>query len=125
MYHRKINGITLELFDENYVQVLALEEYYQQNLFQIKVRGQITAETAHDFEDEIIAAVSVCPKIELDFSEVRHMSGFAQGVLLSVQNTLDKIENSDMKIINVNEDVMREFQKTCLTELLQVFPAKE
>ena len=55
-------------------------------------------EVSHDFEDEIMAAFSVCGNIKIDLSETTHISSLAMKALLSVQQIIDDILNELYKI---------------------------
>ena len=65
MNTRRINGDTLEILNGENV-ITSLSEKLIDNKMHIVVSGEIKNEVAHEFEDELMAAFSVCNVVKVD-----------------------------------------------------------
>ena len=117
---RRMNNGVLEICDENNVPILAISEELTDGTMKIKLSGEIKNEVAHEFEDEIMAALSVCKRLELDLAEVSYIASMALKSLLSVQQMIDEIDNSCMVLTNVSREVMDIFKESGFSEILEI-----
>ena len=66
MKTRRMNNNVLEICDESNNVILSIaEEVKEDNTMFISLRGEIVNEVAHEFEDEVMAALSVCKKLKI------------------------------------------------------------
>lgn len=117
MKKRRINNGTLEIFDSENNVILSLTEKMEDEIFTIELAGRIVTEAAHDFEDELMAAITFCNKIALDFEQVTHISSMGLNTLLSLQKIMDEDKNSELRIYNVNNEVFEEFKEVGFQDL--------
>ena len=115
-----MNNNVLEICDEDSKVILAIVEELVDGKLKITLSGEIKNEVAHEFEDEVMAALSVCPKLIIDFSKVTYIASFALKSLLSVQQMIDEIDNSSMVLIHVSKEVMSIFKESGFSEILMI-----
>lgn len=117
---RRMNNNVLEICDEDENVILAIAEELVDGKLKITLSGEIKNEIAHEFEDEVMAALSVCPSLIIDFSKVTYIASFALKSLLSVQQMIDEMDNSSMVLIHVSEEVMSIFKESGFSEILMI-----
>lgn len=120
MKYRRMNNDILEICDKDNNVIMSISEKFEDGVLTIKVSGQIRNEVAHDFEDEVMAGLSVCKNVILDFSGVNYIASVALNSLLSAQNIVDDNENAYMKIVNVGSDVMEVFEQSGFSDILMI-----
>lgn len=117
---RRMNNNVLEICDEEAKVILAIAEELVDGKLKITLSGEIKNEVAHEFEDEVMAALSVCHNLIIDFSKVTYIASFALKSLLSVQQMIDEIDNSSMVLIHVSKEVMSTFKESGFSEILMI-----
>ena len=117
---RRMNNNVLEICNEDSNVILAIAEELVDGKLKITLSGEIKNEVAHEFEDEVMAAFSVCPNLIIDFSKVTYIASFALKSLLSVQQMIDEIDNSSMVLIHVSKEVMSIFKESGFSEILMI-----
>lgn len=121
MKMRRMNNNVLEICDENSNIVLSITENISEGeTMIITLTGEIRNEVAYEFEDEVMAALSVCKKIELDFEKVSYIASMALKSLLSIQRMIDEIENSSMVLTHVSSEVMTILKETGFSDILEI-----
>jgi anti-anti-sigma factor len=115
---RVINGKILEIQNTAGDMILSFDEELLDEVMHIKVAGEVKNEVSHDFEDEIMAAFSVCSRIKIDLSNVTHMSSLAMRALLSVQQIIDDIPNASMVISAVSPTAREMFEESGFIDIL-------
>ena len=85
MKTRRMNNNVLEICDENNEVILSIEEKAIENGLEIYLKGEIKNEVSHEFEDEVMAALSVCSKLIINFEKVTYIASMALKSLLSIQ----------------------------------------
>ena len=113
------NGI-LEICDQNENVLMSIAESLQGNSMLIQVSGEIRNQVAHEFEDEIMAAFSVCPNIRIDLKETTYIASFALRALLAMQQIVDATEYASMVICNLSKPVREVFEQTGFVDILCV-----
>ena len=116
---RRMNGDTLEILDGDNL-VLSLSEKLVDNAMHIAVSGEIKNAVAHDFEDELMAAISVCNVIKLDLSKVTYMASIAMRALLSVQQIVDENDKASLIITKVSPEVKEMFETSGFIDILNI-----
>lgn len=121
MKTRRVDHHVLEICDDHNTVVFSIaEEMKNENTMRIQLAGEITNDVAHEFEDEVMAALSVCPKIELDFAKVSYIASMALKALLSIQQIMDEMENSQMVLTHVPQKVMDILKETGFCDILWI-----
>ncbi len=121
MKTRRMNNNVLEICDENGTAILSIEESLSdEGSMIIKISGEIGNEVAHEFEDEVMAALSVCKNLVLDLEKVSYIASMALKSLLSVQQMIDEIENSSMVLSRVSPEVMNIFKESGFSDILAI-----
>ncbi|MGO5165468.1 MULTISPECIES: STAS domain-containing protein [unclassified Candidatus Paralachnospira] len=111
-----VDGVLEILLDGT--RVLCIREQMKDDIFYMEAEGEIRNEVAHEFEDELMAAVSVCRKIRLDLSKITYLASGALRSLLSVQQIIDEQEGAEMILVHVSEPVMEALKESGFDEIL-------
>ena len=111
-----VDGVLEILLDGT--RVLCIREQMKNDIFYMEAEGEIRNEVAHEFEDELMAAVSVCRKIRLDLSKITYLASGALRSLLSVQQIIDEQEGAEMILVHVSEPVMEALKESGFDEIL-------
>lgn len=119
MNTRRMNGDTLEILNGDAV-VLSVCEKLEENEMHIAVAGEIKNEVAHEFEDELMAAFSVCNTVRLDLSQVTYIASLAMRALLSVQQIIDENDASSLVITKLSAEVREMFETSGFLDILNV-----
>lgn len=118
---RQINNNVLEICNEKNQLILSIaEELLSNGVMSIVLEGEITNEVAHEFEDEVMAALSVCKNLELNFEKVTYIASIALKSLLSVQQMIDDIDESSMILKSISPEVMGILKETGFSDILQI-----
>ena len=120
MKTRRMNNNVLEICDENNNVILSIAESMADDVLLITVAGQIKNEVAHEFEDEVMAALSVCPKITLNLEKVTYIASMAMRSLLSAQQVIDEIDGASMTLVKVSQEVMETLKESGFSEILTI-----
>ncbi len=117
---RRMNGKVLEICDEKENLIMSVAESLKNNVISISVSGEIRNDVAHEFEDEVMAAFSVCPVIEIDLSQATYIASLALKALLSVQQIVDETDGTSMTVLNLSPEVKRIFEESGFIDILCV-----
>lgn len=116
---RRISGDTLEILNGETVIVSLSEKLVNQEMH-IAVCGEIKNEVAHEFEDELMAAFSVCNVVRLDLSKVSYIASIAMRALLSVQQIIDENEAAALIIVGMSSEVKETFDASGFLDILTI-----
>lgn len=116
---RRMNGNTLEILNDETL-LISLSEKLVDNEMHISVSGELRNEVAHEFEDELMAAFSVCNVVKLDLSEVTYIASIAMRALLSVQQIVDENDNGAFVITGISSQVKEVFESSGFLDILDV-----
>lgn len=119
MNSRTVKGNTLEIRSEH-GHILQITEEMAEGTMYIKIAGEIVNECAHDFEDELMAAFSVCNQIKLDLSGITYIASIALRTLLSVQQIVDEHEGASLILTELSPEVHRVFEESGFMEILEI-----
>lgn len=119
MNTRRMNGDTLEILDGENV-IMSLSEKLIDNEMHIAVSGEIKNEVAHGFEDELMAAFSVCNVVKVDMSKVTYIASIAMRALLSVQQIIDENDNASLVITSISPEVKEVFETSGFIDILDI-----
>lgn len=117
---RRMNGKVLEICDEKENLIMSVAESLKNSVISISVSGEIRNDVAHEFEDEVMAAFSVCPVIEIDLSQTTYIASLALKALLSVQQIVDETDGTSMTVLNLSPEVKRIFEESGFIDILCV-----
>lgn len=116
---RRVNGNTLEVLNGETV-VIALSEKLVDGVMHIAVSGELKNEVAHEFEDELMAAFSVCNAVRLDLSGVTYIASIAMRALLSVQQIVDENADASFVVTKLSDEVRETFEESGFTDILNI-----
>ncbi len=119
MNKRRMNGNVLEIVNDDGV-IIALSETMVDKEMHITVSGKLKNEVAHEFEDELMAAFSVCDVVKLDLSNVTYIASIAMRALLSVQQIIDENDKLSLVINNLSKEVKELFEESGFIDLLEI-----
>ncbi len=88
------------------------------NTLTLAVEGRLDTTTAPGFESEITSSIDGITSLILDFKNLQYVSSAGLRVILSAQKTMNK--QGEMKIVNVNEEIMSVFEITGFTDILTI-----
>lgn len=120
MSKRMIENDCLILSDDNAGKILTIREVFDEDRVTLSLAGNINMSVAHDFEDELTAAATVCSKIIVDFSDVDVISSAGIKALLMVQRILDKREDSMLKLKAMKPSVYEMFDDMGFVDLFEI-----
>ncbi len=119
MTTRRMNGDSLEILSGGKV-VMSVSEKMIGNEMHIGISGELLNDVAHEFEDELFAAFSVCSNIRLDLSATSYIASLAMRSLLAVQQIVDEKDGASLVISGVSGMVREIFEDAGFTEILTV-----
>lgn len=119
MNTRRMNGDTLEILSDDEL-IVSLTEKYIDNVMYITVSGEIRNGVAHEFEDELMAAFSVCNIVKLDLSKVTYIASIAMRALLSVQQIIDENIDASLVITAMSSEVREMFETSGFLDILNI-----
>ncbi len=120
MSKRSVENDSLIIRDENGKKLLSMQERYEDGVMNIRLDGNVTMNVAHDFEDELMAATTVCSRIVIDFSGVDVLVSPGLKTLLAVQKRLDEYPNASLCLKGIRPSVMDIFEETGFSELFEI-----
>ena len=118
MNQRRMNNGVLEILDKDDQVIMAIREVAENGGMTIAVAGKIRNDVAHDFEDELMAVVSVCPRLLIDMSKTEYIAGMALRSLLFVQQNIDNM-NGEMRC-KISSQIKPDFEEAGLMEILNI-----
>ena len=119
MYQRRMNDGVLEIVDSADQVVMAIKETVEDQVMTIAVSGTVKNDVAHDFEDELMAAVTVCSRLVIDMSETEYVASLALRNLLSVQQMMDNMDDAEMKI-RISKEIKPIFEESGFIDILSI-----
>ena len=119
MNQRRMNNGALEILDGNQQVIMAIREIADGRGMTITVSGKIKNDIAHDFEDELMAALSVCPKLRIDMSKTDYIASLALRGLLSVQQMIDNMDGAEMQI-RISPAIRPVFEESGFFDILNI-----
>lgn len=122
MRKRRVNNSNIEICDGNNNVILTISESAdtENQIAKMKLIGKLSNETAHDFEDEIMALFSVISHIELDLSETVYIASMALRVLLSMQQFVDEADDAWLHITGISSEVRTVLEETGFDDILDI-----
>lgn len=84
----------------------------------LRISGRVDTKTAPQLEEVISNSLDGVKLLIMDFEEVEYISSAGLRVLLIAQKTMNK--QGDMKVNNVNTDIMEIFEVTGFSDILTI-----
>ena len=84
----------------------------------IKVIGRLDAGSAPELSKELTTALDGVTDLTFDFAELKYIASAGLRVLLKAQKKVS--ENGTMRVINAVPEVMRIFETTGFTDILNI-----
>ena len=97
-----------------------LGESFLDGIMTLQLKGSVNLYVYYEFEDELMAVLSVCDKIILDFSETEHISSDGLKMLLQMQQIIDQRKNAFLLLKHLNGEVLETFQETGFWDLFEI-----
>ena len=119
MIKRHINNGVLEILSDDTV-LMSLTEVLEDGGMHISISGELRNEVAHEFEDELMAAFSVCKRLHLDLSKTVYIASFAMKALLSVQQIVDEYDDAGLLITGMSPAVKKAFDEAGFLDILNI-----
>ena len=119
MKRRKIMDGDLKVYDDHKL-LFTLSEIISDDVMLISLSGKLSNLVASEFEDEVMAALTVCHKLRLDFSGVTYIASGVLRVLLSAQQVIDSIEGAEMVLAGVTGEVMTTLHEAGFDDILEI-----
>lgn len=116
---REIEGDTITYFS-NQKKIFWIKETLNEDSVNVFIGGELLSETTHEFQDEIMALVSVGMDIIIDLSDVTYIAASYMQALLKIQISIDQNGKGNMKLKNLPLPIQSDFDKTGITELLWI-----
>ncbi len=120
MGKRIVENDTLIIVGENGEKLLSITEIMKENTVFLMPKGSINMTVAHDFEDELTAAATICNHIIVDFSGVDVISSTGIKALLMVQRILDKRADSMLRLKAMKPEVYEMFDDMGFVDLFEI-----
>jgi len=84
------------------------------------VSGDIKSEVAHEFEDELMAALTTGNPVVVDFAEVDYISSAGLRALLSAQQMVDELSKSKFCVRSLTKGVTDIFESNGFMDLIEI-----
>lgn len=84
----------------------------------LRIEGRLDTMTAPQLEEEISSSIDGVTLLLFDFEKLEYVSSAGLRVILAAQKIMNK--QGEMKILNVNEEVMEVFEITGFTDILTI-----
>ncbi len=117
---RVVKGDSLIIIDKNDRVLLSMQEDIREQEALIVLKGEITFQVAHEFEDELTSVASICNFVTVDLSGVTFISSAGLKILLSVQQVMEKKKNSSFQLKALSSQLTSIFQDTGFAELFEI-----
>jgi anti-sigma B factor antagonist len=97
---------------------MTIEKIIENETETIKISGRLDTATAPELEQAINALSDDVKKLILDMQELEYTSSAGLRVILKAQKMM--IKRGNMKLINVNNDIMEVFDITGFLDILTI-----
>lgn len=113
----KEDGIAVA--DADGTEIFSICEAWDGETMTLKLKGEIRLHDSHELEDELTAAVTVCDRLVLDFSELDAISSVGMKALLNVQQILDQRKGAGLCIKGRKPCIKELFEEVGFTDLFE------
>ncbi|MBR4451409.1 MAG: STAS domain-containing protein [Clostridia bacterium] len=130
MYKREVSDNFIDIKDERDSVVFTLKEELTDGNLIIGIAGSLQTDAVYEFEDEVLAALSVCDKaannqaafrnLTFDLSRISYISSAALRSFLKFQSIIDKYDSMHMSVVNPSAPVMSRLEETGYVDILDI-----
>jgi anti-anti-sigma factor len=130
MYKREVSDNFIDIKDERDSVVFTLKEELTDGNLIIGIAGSLQTDAVYEFEDEVLAALSVCDKaannqaafrnLTFDLSRISYISSAALRSFLKIQSVVDKYDGMHMSVVNPSASVMSRLEETGYVDILDI-----
>lgn len=106
--------------DENGTLLFSIREIISGDTANIGLGGNMSSVVAPAFEDELVAAASVCSKIVVDFRDLETISSGGLKALLTAQRLLDQRPGGMLKLREMKPSLYATFAEIGFDELFEI-----
>lgn len=97
---------------------MTITKTQKENALTLALEGRLDTMTAPELENELKNSLDGVEALTLDFSALEYVSSAGLRVILGAQKIMNK--QGEMKITNVNEEIMEIFDITGFTDILTI-----
>ena len=97
---------------------MTIEKALADKALTLKISGRIDSKTAPELEKTVQDALDSITCLVFDFDDVVYISSAGLRILLIAQKKMNG--RGEMKVINVNNDIMEIFEVTGFTDILTI-----
>ena len=97
---------------------MTITKTQEENALTLALVGRLDTMTAPELENELKNSLDGVEALTLDFSALEYVSSAGLRVILGAQKIMNK--QGEMKITNVNEEIMEIFDITGFTDILTI-----
>ena len=97
---------------------MTITKTQEENALTLALEGRLDTMTAPELENELKTSLDGVKALTLDFSALEYVSSAGLRVILGAQKIMNK--QGEMKITNVNEEIMEIFDITGFTDILTI-----
>lgn len=101
-------------------EILTVQETVSDREVLVAVKGSLRSDTEQYFQDELVALSTVGMDIVVDCKELTYIANACQLALLTVQQKMDDMGKGTLTLRNVPREILADFEKTNLHELLMI-----
>ncbi len=140
MFKRTVCDNFIDVKDDRGSVIFTVKEELTDDTLMVGLAGSIQTDAVYEFEDEILAALSVCKNsvcshpvcnrasfrnLVFDLSRVVYISSVALRSFLKFQGIIDEMDNATMTVINPSQPVIERLRETGYTDIIDVRMAEE
>lgn len=97
---------------------MTITKTQEENALTLALEGRLDTMTAPELENELKNSLDGVEALTLDFSALEYVSSAGLRVILGAQKIMNR--QGEMKITNVNEEIMEIFDITGFTDILTI-----
>ncbi len=117
---RRMNNGILEIYDESENFIFSISETIKpKEAASFSFKGELRKDVTFEFEDEIMMAMCMCKKIEIDLADVTYISSDAMMSLNKIKSTADS-KNISVVLKRVSKAVLDELDETGVSDLFEI-----
>lgn len=130
MFKRTVCDNFIDVTDDKGNVVFTIKEELRDGTLAVGLAGSVQSEAVYEFEDEILAALSICggpsrdrapfKNLEFDLSRVNYISSVALRSFLKFQSIIDGQDGFSMYVVNPSPSVVERLNETGYADILDI-----
>lgn len=101
-------------------QVLSIKEEETETGILMTFQGELRSDVAHELLDELVAFATIGAAVVMDFEGVTFITPTILDVLLTAQQTMDRIGKGAMLLKKIPPQIYQQFENTGTSELIMI-----